>query len=81
MDVLMRSASHLLLIGTNLGYGTVLTEACALQGCSATGDDDYYYYLMRGTIPEAAQFSPYSCYTLCFRFRGSPQHPVHEWPR
>jgi hypothetical protein len=27
--------SHLLLICTNLGYGTVLTAACARQGCSA----------------------------------------------
>jgi hypothetical protein len=41
MRVLGRQASHLLLIRTSLGYGTVLTAACARQGCSAT---DYYYY-------------------------------------
>jgi hypothetical protein len=41
--VLRRKASHLPLIHTNLGYGTVLTGACARQGCSATDDDDYYY--------------------------------------
>jgi hypothetical protein len=41
MRVLGLQASHLLLIRTNLGYGTVLTAACARQGCSAT---DYYYY-------------------------------------
>jgi hypothetical protein len=35
--VLGLQASHLLLIGTNWGYGTVLTAACALQGCSASG--------------------------------------------
>jgi hypothetical protein len=40
MSVLRLQASHLLLIRTNLGYGTVLTAACAPQGCSAT---DYYY--------------------------------------
>jgi hypothetical protein len=33
--------SHLLLIRTNLDCGTVLTAACARQGCSAT---HYYYY-------------------------------------
>jgi hypothetical protein len=40
MSVLGRQASHPLLIRTNLGYGTVLTAACARQGCSTT---DYYY--------------------------------------
>jgi hypothetical protein len=39
MSVLGRQTSHLLLIRTDLGYGTVLTAACARQGCSAT---DYY---------------------------------------
>jgi hypothetical protein len=34
--VLRRPTSHLLLIRTNLGYGTVLTAACTRQGCSAT---------------------------------------------
>jgi hypothetical protein len=41
-SVLGLQASHLLLIGTNLGYGTVLTVACARQGCGAS---DYYYLL------------------------------------
>jgi hypothetical protein len=36
MSVLRRWASHLLLIRTNLGYGTVLRAACAHQGCNAT---------------------------------------------
>jgi hypothetical protein len=40
MSVLRQYASHLHLIRTNLGYGTVLTAACARQGCSAI----YYYY-------------------------------------
>jgi hypothetical protein len=35
-SVLRREASHLLLIRTNLGYGTVSMAACARQGCSAT---------------------------------------------
>jgi hypothetical protein len=43
MRVLGLQASHLLLIRTNLGYGTVLTAACARQGCSAT---DYCYYII-----------------------------------
>jgi hypothetical protein len=34
MSVLWRQTSHLLPILTKLGYGTVLTAACALQGCS-----------------------------------------------
>jgi hypothetical protein len=34
MSVLGLQASHLLLIRTNLGYGTVLTPACARQGCN-----------------------------------------------
>jgi hypothetical protein len=36
MSILGRQASHLLLIRTNLGYGTVLTAACAHPGCSAS---------------------------------------------
>jgi hypothetical protein len=36
MRVLWQQASHLLLIRTNLGNGTVLTAACARQGCSAS---------------------------------------------
>jgi hypothetical protein len=32
-------ASHLLLIRTGLGYGTILMAACAHQDCSAT---DYF---------------------------------------
>jgi hypothetical protein len=35
--VLELQASHLLLIRTNLGYGTVLTAACAYRGCGANG--------------------------------------------
>jgi hypothetical protein len=41
MRVLRQQTSHLLLIRTNLGHGTVLTAACARQACSAK---DYYYY-------------------------------------
>jgi hypothetical protein len=37
MSVLGLQASHLLLIRTNLGYGTVLTAACARQDCSSGG--------------------------------------------
>jgi hypothetical protein len=44
MCVLGLKASHLLLSRTNLGYGTVLTAACARQGCSASGYYYYYYY-------------------------------------
>jgi hypothetical protein len=43
MSVLGQKASHLLLIRNNLGYGIVLTAACARQGCSYT---DYYYSLL-----------------------------------
>jgi hypothetical protein len=34
--VLGLQTSHLFLIRTNLGYRTVLTAACARQGCSAS---------------------------------------------
>jgi hypothetical protein len=34
--VLRQQVSHLLLKCIDLGYGTVLTAACARQGCSAT---------------------------------------------
>jgi hypothetical protein len=37
MRVLGQQTSHLLLIRTNLGYGTVLTATCARPGCSASG--------------------------------------------
>jgi hypothetical protein len=37
--MLRQETSHLFLIPTNFGYGTVLTADCARQGCSA-----YYYY-------------------------------------
>jgi hypothetical protein len=40
----LRKLSHLLVIRTDLGYGTVLTAACGRQGCSAT---DYYYYIFQ----------------------------------
>jgi hypothetical protein len=43
MSVLRRKASHLLLIRTNFGYGTVLTAACARPGCSAT---DYFCFII-----------------------------------
>jgi hypothetical protein len=36
MCVLGQQTSHLLLIRTNLGYGTALTAACSRQGCSAS---------------------------------------------
>jgi hypothetical protein len=36
LTVLRQQLSHLCLIHTNLGYGTVLTAACAHLGCSAT---------------------------------------------
>jgi hypothetical protein len=48
MSVLRRQTSHLLLISTNLGCGTVLTAACARQGWSATGY--YYYYYVVGPV-------------------------------
>jgi hypothetical protein len=35
--VLRQQICHLLLNCTNFGYGTVLTAACARQGCSASG--------------------------------------------
>jgi hypothetical protein len=41
MRVLGLQTSHLQLIRTNLGYGTILTAVGARQGCSAT---DYYYH-------------------------------------
>jgi hypothetical protein len=53
--VLWQQVSHLLLIRTNLGYGyeTVLTAACARQGCSATYYYYYYYYYF-GKMKHAA---------------------------
>jgi hypothetical protein len=39
MRVLGLRTSHLLLIRTNFGYGTVLTAACARQNRSAGGLD------------------------------------------
>jgi hypothetical protein len=46
MSMLGQLTGHLLLICTDLGYGTVLTVACTRQGCSAS---DYYKY----SAPEA----------------------------
>jgi hypothetical protein len=43
MCVLGLKASHLLLIPINLGNGTVLTAACAHQGCSASGWFGFFY--------------------------------------
>jgi hypothetical protein len=52
LGIIRHQASHLHLIHTNLGYGTVLTAACCRQGCSATDDDDYYYCKeLLGNIP------------------------------
>jgi hypothetical protein len=50
MRVLGLQTSHLLLIRTNLGYGTVLTAACAHPGCSATDCYYYYYYKLNVMI-------------------------------
>jgi hypothetical protein len=36
MRVFGLQPSHVLLIRINLGYGTLLTAACARQGCSAS---------------------------------------------
>jgi hypothetical protein len=33
----LHAGHHLLLIRTKLGYRTILTAACARQGCSASG--------------------------------------------
>jgi hypothetical protein len=44
MTVLRQQASHLLLIPTNFGYGTVLTAACAPPGCSVTHYNKYADY-------------------------------------
>jgi hypothetical protein len=43
MSVLGLKISHLLLIHTNLGCGTILMAACTHQGCSAS---DYYYIII-----------------------------------
>jgi hypothetical protein len=37
LHVLGLQAGHVLLICTNLGYGTILMVACTHQGCSAGG--------------------------------------------
>jgi hypothetical protein len=47
--VLRRQPSHLLLIRTNLGSGTVLTAACARQVCCAT---DYLFIIARANGEE-----------------------------
>jgi hypothetical protein len=55
-SVLGRSVSHLLLIRTNLGHGTLLTAACARQGCSATDYYYYYYYYVTFTFLRVPDF-------------------------
>jgi hypothetical protein len=42
ISMLRRQTSHLLLIHTNLGYGTALMVACGCQGCNAT---DYLLFI------------------------------------
>jgi hypothetical protein len=42
--MLWQQVSHLLLKYTKSGYGTVLTAACARQGCSANDYNYYYHY-------------------------------------
>jgi hypothetical protein len=54
--VLRLQTGHLLLIRTDLGYGTVLTAASARQGCSAT-DYYYYYYYYYGLCNDAVSIS------------------------
>jgi hypothetical protein len=45
LEIIMKQkASHLLLIRTNLGYGNVLTAACARQGCSASGLVWFFFF-------------------------------------
>jgi hypothetical protein len=56
-SVLRRQTSHLLLIRTNLGYGTVLTAACARQGCSAT---DYCCCCYYGSTPPLQRATHYT---------------------
>jgi hypothetical protein len=45
MHVFGLQPSHLLLICTNISYGTVLTVACAHQGCSASGLVFWFFYV------------------------------------
>jgi hypothetical protein len=47
-----QQVSHLLPKYTKSGYGTVLTAACARQGCSATYYYCYYYYFLNVTLFE-----------------------------
>jgi hypothetical protein len=44
MSVLGLLASHLLLIHTNLGCGTVLMAACTHKGCSASGYHHHHHH-------------------------------------
>jgi hypothetical protein len=45
VHVLGLQASHLLLIRTYLGYGTVLMAACAHLGCSASGLVCFWFFV------------------------------------
>jgi hypothetical protein len=47
--VLWQRVSHLLLKYTKSGYGTVLTAACARQGCSAGGLVWVFYFSAQNT--------------------------------
>jgi hypothetical protein len=51
-SVLRRQVSHLLLIHTNFGYGTILMAACACQGCSAT-DHHHHHHEQQSKLQES----------------------------
>jgi hypothetical protein len=51
MSVLRWQTSHLLLIRTNLGYGTILIAACAHQGCHATDYLLFYLFITTSVKP------------------------------
>jgi hypothetical protein len=86
MSVLRQQTSHLLPIRTNLGCETLLTAACARQGCSTTHYYYYYYYyyyylvnIMIYEDPLYAVFS--SLLLLSLRTKISPQHPFLLLPQ
>jgi hypothetical protein len=82
---------HLLLIPTNLGYGTILTAACALQSCSASV---FYSYIctknpLRAAYPLHTVIQAYNniwlraasrmCMSLlCVSFRLTVISPVSD---
>jgi hypothetical protein len=63
MSVLGQQTSHLFLIRTNLGYGTVLTAACTNQGCSAA--DYYNYYSQAAKCTMAVLVIEAGCFKAC----------------